>query len=119
VSARAGRGAAVEDATARWLAARGLVLRERNVRCRFGEIDLVLLDGEVLVFAEVRLRSHDGYGGAAGSVDGRKQARIIACARWYLGRNPGDAERTCRFDVLAVDERGAVTWLRDAFRPES
>jgi putative endonuclease len=119
VSARAERGAAVEDATAQWLAARGLRLRDRNVRCRFGEIDLVLLDGEVLVFAEVRLRSHDGYGGAAGSVDPRKQARIVACARWYLAGHPADAERTCRFDVLAVDERGQVTWLRDAFRPES
>lgn len=119
MSARAGRGAAIEAAAAEWLAARGLRVVARNVRSRFGEIDLVLLDGDTLVFAEVRLRSHDGFGGAAGSVDPRKQARIVDCARWYLAQHPRDAARTCRFDVLAVGGAGAVEWLRDAFRPES
>lgn len=119
MNARASRGAAVEAACARWLAQRGLPVVARNVRCRFGEIDLVLDDGEVLVFAEVRLREHDGFGGAAASVDGRKQARIVACARWYLAQHPRQALRPCRFDVLAVGAGGAIDWIRDAFRPES
>jgi putative endonuclease len=119
VNSRAARGAATEASAAAWLEARGLRVLERNVRCRFGEIDLVLRDGAVLVFAEVRLRSHDGFGGAAASVDPRKQARVVACARWYLAQHPADAERTCRFDVLAVGGSGEPQWLRDAFRPES
>lgn len=119
MSERAARGAAVEAAVARWLEARGLRVVARNVRCRFGEIDLVLLDAAVLVFAEVRLRTHAGFGGAAASVDARKQARVVACARWYLAQHPRDAERTCRFDVIAVDEAAAIDWIRDAFRPPS
>ena len=119
MNARAARGAAVEAACARWLAQRGLPVVARNVRCRFGEIDLVLDDGEVLVFAEVRLREHDGFGGAAASVDARKQARIVACAHWYLAQHPRQALRPCRFDVLAVGRGGAIDWIRDAFRPES
>jgi putative endonuclease len=119
VSARVARGAAIEAAAAHWLVAQGLEVVARNVRSRFGEIDLVLLDGETLVFAEVRLRSHDGFGGAAASVDARKQARIVACARWYLAQHPREATRTCRFDVLAVAGASEVSWIRDAFRPES
>jgi putative endonuclease len=119
VSARIARGAAIEAAAARWLVAQGLSVVARNVRSRFGEIDLVLLDGETLVFAEVRLRSHEGFGGAAASVDARKQARIVACARWYLAQHPREADRTCRFDVLAVASASEVSWIRDAFRPES
>ncbi len=119
MSERAARGAAVEASVARMLQARGLQVVARNVRCRFGEIDLVLLDAAVLVFAEVRLRTHAGFGGAAASVDARKQSRLVACARWYLAQHPRDAERTCRFDVIAVDEAATVDWIRDAFRPES
>lgn len=119
MSARAARGAAVEAACARWLGARGLPVVARNVRCRFGEIDLVLDDGEVLVFAEVRLREDDAFGGAAASVDPRKQARIVACAHWYLVQHPRQALRPCRFDVLAVGRGGAIDWIRDAFRPSS
>lgn len=119
MNGRAARGAAVEARCARWLAQRGLPVVARNVRCRYGEIDLVLDDGEVLVFAEVRLREHDGFGGAAASVDARKRSRIVACARWYLAQHPRQALRACRFDVLAVGADGAIDWIRDAFRPES
>lgn len=119
MSARVARGAAVEAACAAWLAARGLAVVARNVRCRFGEIDLVLDHGEVLVFAEVRLREDDGFGGAAASVDRRKQERIAACARWYLAQHPRQALRACRFDVLAVGRGRAIEWIQDAFRPEA
>jgi len=89
----------------------------RNYRCRFGEIDLVLEDGDALVFAEVRLRARSDYGGAAASIDRRKQSRIAAAARHYLAHARGSQSRPCRFDVVLMDrlDAGAIEWIRDAF----
>lgn len=107
-------GAAAERLAAAFLARKGLRLVEANYRCRFGEIDLVLRDGDTIVFAEVRLRSSDRFGGAAYSVDRRKQARLIAAARRWLA---GKKDVPCRFDVVLMDRLDAsrIEWIRDAF----
>jgi putative endonuclease len=108
------RGEAAEALAARFLAAHGLAIVARNYRTRLGEVDLVAREGEVLVFVEVRLRSWAAYGGAAASVDGRKQRRIVAAARHYLSRLR--AEPRCRFDVLTIDgPQGTPAWIRGAF----
>ncbi len=97
----------------RFLRAQGLELVTRNYRCRHGEIDLVMQDGASLVFVEVRRRGRTDFGGAAASVDARKQRRLIATARHYLaGRGEPPP---CRFDVVAIEGDGAPQWLRDAF----
>lgn len=118
MSWRRARGDVAEAAVAAHLARAGLRLVERNVACRWGEIDLVLEDGEVLVFAEVRYRAGDDFGGGAASVDARKQARLAAAARWYLGRHPERADQPCRFDVIAVraEPPFRIDWIRDAFQ---
>ena len=106
-------GARAEELCAGMLRAAGLRLLERNWRCRLGEIDLIAEEGRVLVFAEVRMRSGWGFGGAAESVTAAKRARIVAAARLYLSRRP---ETQCRFDVFLVDgPAGDVKWIRDAF----
>jgi putative endonuclease len=108
------RGAAAEEAAARFLARQGLEVLERNYRTRFGEVDLVAREGATLVFVEVRARAWAAFGGAAASVDARKQRRIVAAARHYLARLP--AEPACRFDVLTVQGPQAVPgWIRGAF----
>lgn len=92
----------------------GLHLVERNYRCRGGEIDLVMRDGDQLVFVEVRYRSRAGFGGAAASVDGRKQQRLITAASHYLQQRRVNC--ACRFDVVAIDGQAhRIDWLRDAF----
>ena len=106
------RGAEEEERAARFLARHGLDIVARNDRTRFGEIDLVARDGAILVFVEVRMRSGEGFGGAAGSIDSRKKSRIVAAARQYLARIPG--EPPCRFDVVTL-EGDSPTWLRAAF----
>lgn len=114
---RATNGAAAEVAAAQFLIGEGLVILDRNVRCRLGEIDIVARDGTCLVFVEVRLRSSGRFGGAVASVDVHKQRKLILAARWYLGRHPNLAIQPCRFDVMGVASNGgAMTWLRDAFR---
>ncbi|HRQ47202.1 MAG TPA: YraN family protein [Rhodocyclaceae bacterium] len=113
-----GRGAAAEALAERYLAARGLTVLARNVRCRGGEIDLVGLERGTLVFIEVRLRSSTGFGGAAASITTRKQRRIILAARWWLaGAGRGHAQRACRFDAVLLDglDEGGVEWIPAAF----
>ena len=107
-------GKQAELAAAEFLKRKGLVVLQANFRCRYGEIDLVLRDRRTIVFAEVRLRTTDRFGGAAYSIDPRKQARVIAAARHWLA---GHAEPACRFDVVLLDriDPPRIQWIRDAF----
>ncbi|HWT73045.1 MAG TPA: YraN family protein [Oxalicibacterium sp.] len=104
-------GQAGEDAALAWLQQRGLALAERNFRCKGGEIDLVMQDGETLVFVEVRKRADKLHGGAAASITPAKQRRLIAAAQHYLQRYR--MPPPCRFDVIAIDGEETV-WLKNA-----
>ncbi len=106
-------GAQAETIAAQFLQRHGLKLVESNYRCRHGEIDLILRDGTTLVFAEVRLRSRSDYGGAAASIDGRKQYRLVLTAQHYLASLPSTPP--CRFDAVLLDGAGNVEWLKNAF----
>ena len=105
-------GGEAEQGAARFLERQGLTIVARNYRTRLGEIDLVAMEGEVLVFVEVRMRSSARFGGAAESISGRKQARIAAAAGHFLARFR-QAPR-CRFDVVLVEE-GPPEWIKAAF----
>ena len=109
-------GDAAEDRALAHLQAAGLQLLARNYRTPGrggGEIDLIMRDAAgTLVFVEVRQRTGRSHGGAAASVGGAKQRRIVFAARHYLMRLA--QQPPCRFDVVSV-EAGAVQWLRAAF----
>jgi putative endonuclease len=110
---RAHDGARAEALAARHLASHGLEIVARNVRSRFGEIDLVARDGDVLVFVEVRLRRSSAFGGAGASITAAKRARLVKAAEGYLaGLRLVPA---CRFDAVLLDDLdgGRVEWLRD------
>lgn len=106
-------GVQAEQLAALFLQKQGLKLLDANYRCRFGEIDLVLRDGETLVFAEVRKRSSADFGGAAASIDRRKQQRLILTAQHYIASSPGD--RPCRFDAVLLDAGDRIEWVKNAF----
>ncbi|HLP98197.1 MAG TPA: YraN family protein [Sideroxyarcus sp.] len=106
-------GARAEQAAAQFLQRHGLTLIESNFRCRFGEIDLILRDADVLVFAEVRQRSRSDFGGAAASINTRKQQRLILTAQHYLASLPRIPP--CRFDALLLDGNGNIEWVKNAF----
>jgi putative endonuclease len=106
-------GARFEAQALTYLEQAGLCLLARNVRYRVGEIDLIMRDGNTLVFVEVRSRSRSGFGGAAASVGALKRARLIRAAQAYLMRLRGQIP-PCRFDVVAF-ESGRLVWLRNAF----
>ena len=117
------RGAAAEALAAEYLTARGLLVVAHNLRSRAGELDLVCLDGAVLVVVEVRSRSRDDFGGAVASVTRSKQRKLLRAARYEWQRRADWRDRLMRFDVvgIGVDGRGAgaahrIEWIRDAFR---
>ena len=111
-----------EDFAARRLAAAGLQILARRYSCRIGEIDLIALDGDTLVFVEVRFRARSAYGDAAESVTAQKQRRIISAARHFLMRHPEYEQSAIRMDVIALEAAGNsapaetnVRWIRAAF----
>ncbi|MEI2431303.1 MULTISPECIES: YraN family protein [Lysobacter] len=116
-----GRGAAVEAAARDHLLGYGLRPLASNAGFRVGELDLVMLDGDTVVFVEVRYRRDDRYGGGAVSVDARKRRKLVLAALAFLQRHRALADRACRFDVVEAQgdpERPRLNWLRDAFRAD-
>lgn len=102
-----------------YLVRHGLRQVTRNFRRRGGEIDLIMLDGDSLVFVEVRYRKSTRFLTPALSVDSHKQLRILRTAAVFLTRRTQFANHTIRFDVVAIsgDEQRQIVWIRDAFRP--
>lgn len=118
VSPRQRVGTDYEDRALALLVRAGLRPLARNLRCRAGEIDLALRDGDMLVLVEVRARGDGRYGGAAASVGWSKQARLIRAACWALpwlaARHWHGRQPRVRFDVVAF-EGDTPLWLRHAF----
>lgn len=96
----------------------GLHVLQRNFRVRGGEIDCIARDGATLVFVEVRYRKSAHFGGAAASIDTRKQQRLILAAQLYLLKNPRWAKHPCRFDCIVMKALNAedIEWIKDAFQ---
>jgi putative endonuclease len=114
------RGAEAEARAADYLQAQGLLVIARNLRCKAGELDLVCLDGEILVIVEVRQRGRADFGGALASVTWHKQRKLVRATQFYWQRLPKWRTRRLRFDVVALqgqaDAAQQVTWIKDAFR---
>ena len=115
------RGAAVEAAARDHLLRQGLTTVAANANYRVGELDLVMRDGDVLVFVEVRHRTGGRFGGGAESITRAKRRRLVQAASIFLGANPRLAMLPCRFDVVEAEgdpDSPRLTWLRDAFRAD-
>ncbi len=112
-------GQLAEEFAQRHLQDHGLRLLCRNWTCRSGELDLVMLDGDTVVFVEVRYRRHAAWGGALESVDVRKQQKLIKAAQLFLQKEPRWAKHPCRFDVVAIGAPANASekpnWIRNAF----
>lgn len=119
ISAKRAFGDQVEAAAAVMLTKAGLKVLARQASSRYGEIDLVMQDGEIIVFVEVRYRADDRFGGGLESVDRHKQARLIKAAQAWVVQNPRVAMSPMRFDVIAAQghiDALQFQWVKDAFR---
>lgn len=94
------RGAATEQLAAQWLQQQGLNLVAKNYHVKGGEIDLVMVDQEVLVFIEVKHRTTARYGHPLETVNTQKRQRLIRAASLYIAQHA--VSRPCRFDILAM-----------------
>lgn len=112
-------GDRAEQLAHEFLLDQGLRPVARNFRSRGGEIDLIMLDRHCLAFIEVRYRCSSRFMEPVVSVDRHKQRKIIRTAAMFAARNHRFATRTMRFDVVALEgeDPPAITWIRDAFRP--
>lgn len=111
-------GTAAEGLAARYLADQGLALLTTNFRCRFGELDLVMTQGNVLVVVEVRSRRRTNVTTPGATVNRGKQRRLIGATRFFLLRYRQFSAWPVRFDVVAITGELAdpvVRWTRAAF----
>ena len=90
-----------EAAAADYLRGLGYRIVEIGRRFRFGELDLVAVDGETIVFVEVKTRTSDARGTPAAAVDRGKRERLTRAALAYL-KSRRLLDRRTRFDVVAV-----------------
>ncbi len=116
-------GAAAEELACQFLQAQGCTLIAQNVHTAYGEIDLIMQQGQTLLFVEVRARKNEHFGGAAGSVTRAKMRKIWQTADFWL-HNVADSaflEFDIRFDVVTVQMPNRIhstprlNWIKAAF----
>ena len=111
-------GRLAEDAALEFLVQRQLVLLQRNYRTPRGEIDLIMRDGDTVVFVEVRARTRADFLSPVETVSHHKQRRIILAGRSWLQHQRGTYDTICRFDVVSIigsSGRAEIEWIRNAF----
>ncbi|MGH7874560.1 MAG: YraN family protein [Candidatus Binatia bacterium] len=100
-----------------YLKHKGYKLVERNYRCAAGELDLIVLDGRVVVFVEVKTRTGQGFGSPLEAVEFRKQRKMIQAAQYFLSEKRLH-QRDARFDVVGISWPGrgpVVEHIENAF----
>jgi putative endonuclease len=103
-----------EAAAAVHLEEKGMKILERNFRSRTGEVDIIALDGEVLVFAEVKTWSACGIDALEHALDLKKQRKIIETSKYFLSLHREYRYMAIRFDVVFISLEG-ITHLASAF----
>jgi len=89
---------------------------QRNFRARTGEIDLIMEQGSLLTFIEVRFRANPNYGSGADSISRSKQQKIINTAQMFLQKHSRKGARRWdeyRFDVVSIGNE--INWIPGAF----
>ena len=107
-----------EDIAAEFLQRQGLVRLVTNYRNRTGEIDLIMIDDQTLVFVEVKQRRDSRFGLPEESVGMAKQAKLRRTAASYLQRHDRLQSWSCRFDVVAITgnpQAPVCRWIQNAF----
>lgn len=108
------KGKLYEEQAASYLERQGFVLLDKNFACRQGEVDLIGIHENCLVFVEVKYRRDGGCGQPEEAVGGAKQARICRASDYYRLTHQRESLMQVRYDVVAVcgDQ---VRWHRNAF----
>jgi len=106
---RSNRGRKGEEQAASALEAAGMEIIVRNFRSKYGEVDIIALDSETIVFVEVKTWSVFGLEDLQYSIDIRKQSKIIKTAKYFLSENRKYNKMAIRFDVVYVKNDETLT----------
>ena len=112
-------GQQAEEMACHYLSEQGLKVLCRNFRSPRGELDVIMEDGDIIAFVEVRYRKQTRFGSGAESVNHTKQAKLIATALYYLQKHPKYNNRPTRFDVVSITQpmqQAGIDWIKDAFQ---
>lgn len=109
-------GKDAEESACYFLQQQGLTLVEQNYRCKYGEIDLIMMDNNTIVFIEVRYRKNSLHGSGAETVTYYKQKKLIRTATHYLLARYDSVELPCRIDVVSLSAKPAQAahWIKNA-----
>ena len=114
-----GKGLHYEQKALLWLQQQGLKLVEQNYHCRYGEIDLIMLDRDQLCFIEVKFRKNNAFGGAAYSIPLSKQQKISRSALSFINQHQQFQQHNLRFDALLIQNQTGhqqqIEWIPNAF----
>jgi len=103
-----------EAAAASFLEEKGMEILERNYRYPRGEVDIIALDGETIVFVEVKTWSSCGIDALEHALDSKKQRKIIETSKYFMSVNRKYKYMAIRFDVIFISPQG-ITHLASAF----
>lgn len=112
------KGLYYENLALKHLKKQGLKFSHKNYHCRLGEIDLVMLDRECIVFIEVRYRENLNFGNGLDTVTKSKQGKIIKTAQHYLIQAGLYEKVSVRFDVISISKpegKAELIWVQNAF----
>ena len=108
------KGRAGEDAAVCYLEKKGLRILQRNFRSRSGEVDIIALEGETVIFTEVKTWSAYGIEALEQSLDAKKQRKIIETSKYFLSLHREYKYMAIRFDVIFISPDG-ITHIASAF----
>lgn len=113
LSNKRSQGSLYEQKARAYLETQGLKFIAANQTFKCGELDLVMADGDTVVFVEVRQRKSNRFGSAVESIDYRKQQKWLNAANMWLftKRNQSLDTAKCRFDVVAFEGDNLPLWL--------
>lgn len=116
---RKASGAHFEHIACKHLKHNKITILKRNFYSRQGEIDIIGLDEETLIFVEVKARKTNSLASPEETVNYSKQQKIIKAARRFLNQNPQYHNYLCRFDVISIvftTDSHQIKWLKNAFQ---
>lgn len=105
-------GAFYEKAACEYLERQGILIIQKNYRCKMGEIDIIGRQGNCVIFFEVKYRKSQVYGQALAAVNYEKQKTMCKCAAIYCMQHPWVQE--IRYDVIGITDT-KIDWVQNAF----
>lgn len=106
------QGLAGENTALAFLEQQGCTLLARNWHCPYGEIDLIVKNGNMILFVEVKYRKNNRFGGAAYSIASAKLLKLQRSVEYYLQQHRLN-HASCRLDAVLIEGNRAPEWVQN------